>query len=194
MNRDELYRIWKAEKNEKALQKIPPSFYEDVAHVLNDCESTAVAAGQDLTQKALFEKELKILRRFSIEIAEARMKKILDAALARQQIPAEVLSKEEGEFAKQIALHVGGHARFIDELARGRDATVEMATPVKPAKARPEVVRFLSDFPAIIGVDLKTYGPFKAEDVATLPAENASALINQGVVKHIHFSEGIAAE
>jgi DNA replication factor GINS len=194
MNRDELYRIWKAEKNEKALQKIPPSFYDDVARLISDCESSAVAAGQDLTQKALFEKELKILRRLSAEIAETRMKKILDVALTRQQIPTEVLSKEEGEFAKQIALHVGGHTRFIDELAKGRGPATEMAATVKRAEARREVVRFLSDFPAIIGVDLKTYGPFKAEDIGTLPAENASALINQGVVKHIHFSEGIPAE
>jgi len=194
MNRDELYRIWKAEKNEKTLQKIAPSFYDDVARLLDDCESSAVAAGQDLTQKALFEKELKILRRFSIEVAEARMKKILDAALTCQQISTEVLSKEEGEFAKQIALHVGGHSRFIDELAKGRGAAVEIVTPIKPAEERREVVRFLSDFPAIIGVDLKTYGPFKAEDIATLPAENAFALVNQGVVKHVHFSEGIAAE
>ncbi len=194
MNRDEIYRIWKAERSEKALQKVPPSFYDDVARLLNDCESSAVAAGQEMTQRALFDKELKILRRFSMEIAETRMKKILDAALARQQISAEVLSREEGEFAKQIALHVGGHSRFISDLAKGRGTTVETTTPVKPAEARREVVRFLSDFPAIIGVDLKTYGPFKGEDIATLPAENAFALVSQGVVKHIHYSEGIATK
>jgi DNA replication factor GINS len=65
-------------------------------------------------------------------------------------------------------------------------------TTSEPAETRLEVVRFLSDFPAIIGVDLKTYGPFKAEDIATLPVENASALISQGVVKQVRFSEGIA--
>jgi len=37
---------------------------------------------------------------------------------------------------------------------------------------------------------LKTYGPFKSEDIATLPAENASALINQRVVRQVRFSEG----
>jgi hypothetical protein len=31
------------------------------------------------------------------------------------------------------------------------------------------VLRFLADVPAIIGSDMKTYGPFKAEDVASVP-------------------------
>ena len=28
---------------------------------------------------------------------------------------------------------------------------------------------------------MKSYGPFKAEDIATLPSENARALIDKGV-------------
>jgi len=191
MNRDELHRIWKAEKSEKNLQTIPSSFYNDVARLLNECEASAPAAGQDLTQKALFQRELKILRRLSMEIAETRMKKILNASLCHQEIPAEGLPSEEEEFAKQVMLHVGGYCRFIEELTKDRGSSIEAAVAVKPAEPRREIVRFVSDFPAIIGVDLKTYGPFKAEDIATLPTENASALISQGVVKQIHFSEGM---
>ncbi len=194
MNRDELYQIWKAEKNEKNVQTVRPSFYDDVAHLLSECEASAAAAGQDLTQKALFQRELEILRRLSIEIAETRMKKILNASLCHQEIPAEGLSSEEEEFAKQVMLHVGGHCGFIEELTKGKGRPVEASVAVKPAEPRRELVRFVSDFPAIIGVDLKTYGPFKAEDIATLPTENASALISQGVVKQIHFSEGIASK
>jgi len=192
MNRDELYRIWKAEKNEKNIQTIPSSFYNDVARLLYECEASATAAGQDLSEKALFQRELKILRRLSMEIAETRMKKILNASLCHQEIPAEGLSSEEEEFAKQIMLHVGGQCRFIEELTKDKGVPVEATVAVKPAEPRREVVRFVSDFPAIVGVDLKTYGPFKAEDIATLPPENVSALASQGVVKQIHFSEGIA--
>jgi DNA replication factor GINS len=39
------------------------------------------------------------------------------------------------------------------------------------------VVRFLVDIPAIIGADLKPYGPFKPEDIATLPLENVEILM-----------------
>jgi DNA replication initiation complex subunit (GINS family) len=34
-----------------------------------------------------------------------------------------------------------------------------------------------------MGVDMKTYGPFKAEDVASLPAQNADNLIRKGIAK-----------
>jgi DNA replication factor GINS len=191
MNRDELYQIWKIEKSEKTLQKLPPQFYAEVRKLLSDSRAASAATGQDRTQKAITEKEFKILQRLSTEIAKTRMKKIVDAALSGLRVGTEVLAQEEAEFAKIIATHVGDYYRFVDELGLGSPSSEEKA-PSKPAEVGLEVVRFLSDFPAIIGVDLKTYGPFKSEDIATLPAENASALISQGVVKQVRFSEGIA--
>jgi DNA replication factor GINS len=192
MNREELYRIWKAEKSEMMLQKLDSSFYAEVRKLLSDCMAASVATGQDRTQKAITEKELMILRRLSTEIAMTRMKKIVDAALAGLNVGTEVLAQEEAEFTKIIAAHIGEYSRFIGELGLGSLSSVE-ETPEKPARSVLEVVRFISDFPAIIGVDLRTYGPFKSEDIATLPAENASALISQGVVRQVRFSEGITS-
>jgi DNA replication factor GINS len=189
MNRDELYRIWKAEKSEKALQRLPVSFYAEVKKLLSDCKTSSAASSQDRTQKAITEKEFKILQRLSTEIAKTRMKKIIDAALSGKGVGTEVLGQEEAEFAKVVTTHVGDYYGFVDELVSPGLSTEERA-PSKPSEVRREVVRFLSDFPAIVGVDLKTYGPFKSEDIATLPAENASALVSQGVVKQVHFSEG----
>jgi DNA replication factor GINS len=192
MNRDELYRIWKAEKSENALQRLPVPFYAEVRKLLSDCKMSSAATGQDRTQKAIAQKEFEILQRLSMEIARTRMKKIVDAVLSGESVGVEVLAQEEAEFAKIIATHLGDYCRFVDELGLGAVYS-EQKAPSEPAKARLQVVRFLSDFPAIIGVDLKTYGPFKSEDIATLPAENASALINQGVVKQVRFSEGMAS-
>jgi len=192
MNRDDLHRIWKIEKNEKTLQKLPSSFYSEVSKILCDSKAASSERGQDRTQAAVSKKEFMILQRLGKEIAETRMRKIIEAVMSRQDLLAETLPKEEAEFAKQVAIHVGDYYRFIDELAE-RSVITEEKGPTEPVETRLEVVRFLSDFPAIIGVDLKTYGPFKAEDVATLPAENASVLINQGVVKQVRFSDGIVS-
>ena len=189
MNREDLYRIWKAEKSEKVLQRLPTPFYAEVRKLLNDCKASSAATGQDRTQKAINEKEFKILQRLSTEIAKTRMKKIVDAALSGKGAGSEALAEEEAEFAKTVATHVGDYYSFVDELVLGGLPTEETAVS-RPVEARLEVVRFLSDFPAIIGVDLKTYGPFKSEDIATLPVENASALVGQGVVKQVHFREG----
>jgi DNA replication factor GINS len=192
MNREELHRAWKAEKSERALQRLPASFYAELRKLLGDCKTSSAVTGQDRTQKAIIEKEFKILQRLSSEIAKTRMKKIVDASLSGQTIITEMLAEEEAEFAKIVATHVGEYYHFVDELVLG-GLSVGEREPSKPAEVRLEVVRFLSDFPAIIGVDLKTYGPFKSEDIATLPTENASALVSQGVVREVHFSGGIGS-
>jgi DNA replication factor GINS len=190
MNREELYQIWKTEKSQKTLQKLSPQFYAEARKLLSDSRAASAATDQDRVEKAITEKEFKILQRLSTEIAETRMKKIVDAAISGLKLGTELVAQEEAEFARIIATHVGDYYRFVDELGLDSGSPREK-TPREPAEARLEVVRFLSDFPAIIGVDLKTYGPFKSEDIATLPAENASALISQGVVKQVRFSEGI---
>jgi len=50
------------------------------------------------------------------------------------------------------------------------------------------VVRFLQDIPEIVGTDLRIYGPYKKEDVGSLPTRNAQALIKQGAAKPIDIS------
>ena len=58
--------------------------------------------------------------------------------------------------------------------------------PVEPSKLSELVlVRFLQDVPVIAGVDLKEYGPFKKEDIANLPKENADSLVKSGLAKPI---------
>jgi DNA replication initiation complex subunit (GINS family) len=57
---------------------------------------------------------------------------------------------------------------------------------VKPAENPKRIlVRFLKAIPAIIGPDMKAYGPFNEEDVASLPAENAEVLLKRGVAMEV---------
>jgi DNA replication factor GINS len=49
-------------------------------------------------------------------------------------------------------------------------------------------LRFLKPVPAIIGSDMKTYGPFMAEDVASVPVENARILTKQGFAENVEVS------
>ena len=56
-------------------------------------------------------------------------------------------------------------------------------------KIKPVTVRFVKEFDEIVGVDLEKYGPFKAEDVATIPNENAQALISNGIALKVRIEE-----
>ena len=56
-------------------------------------------------------------------------------------------------------------------------------------KTKSIAVRFLKAVDQIVGADLENYGPFKIEDVATLPYENAQSLISKKLVTKILLEE-----
>lgn len=48
------------------------------------------------------------------------------------------------------------------------------------SKIETTILRFLQPVPAFVGVDMKNYGPFAREDVATIPPINAGNLVKKG--------------
>jgi phage/plasmid-associated DNA primase len=62
-----------------------------------------------------------------------------------------------------------------------QNMTQGVTEPKNPSGYTPILtVRILQDVPPLKGQDGKDYGPFKPEDVVTLPAKNARALISRG--------------
>jgi len=85
---------------------------------------------------------------------------------------------------RAISNLVGGGEVSAEEMV-GVEKKAE-AKPVEPSVTSERVlVRFLQDISSFVGVDLESYGPFKREDIANLPRENAEALIKQGLAKPI---------
>ena len=69
---------------------------------------------------------------------------------------------------------------FTKEILRGRLVDIGVQNQHKRA-----VLRFLKGVPAIIGADMKTYGPFEAEDVSSVPTENAKIFVRQGLAEKV---------
>jgi len=65
----------------------------------------------------------------------------------------------------------------------------EMAKSNPPQIDRLIVVRFLREVPAFVGLDGLTYGPFQAEDVATVPEIQARGLFKKDAVVAVHPGE-----
>jgi hypothetical protein len=65
-----------------------------------------------------------------------------------------------------------------------RDAVKRWCLEALPAPIEYVKVRFLKEIPAIVGADMKTYGPFKKGEIAELPKPNAEALIKQEVATY----------
>ena len=56
-------------------------------------------------------------------------------------------------------------------------------------KTKSVAIRFLQEMDQIIGVDMEKYGPFRTEDIATIPYENAQALISKKIATKIRWDD-----
>jgi len=56
--------------------------------------------------------------------------------------------------------------------------------PPLPPRIEFVKVRFLKDMPAIVGADLKVYGPFAKDDVVELPKVNAEVIVKQEIATY----------
>ena len=85
--------------------------------------------------------------------------------------------EEQGERIEMIlSATVNGKAKFLESLAQNH-------------KTKKIVVRFLKDVDEIVGADLEKYGPFKTEDIATVPYENAQALIAKNAAAKVFWED-----
>jgi DNA replication factor GINS len=72
---------------------------------------------------------------------------------------------------------------ILSATLNGRTKLLESVS--KKHKTKPVSVRFLKDFDQFVGADYTKYGPYKAEEIATIPNENAQALIAKNITVKI---------
>jgi DNA replication initiation complex subunit (GINS family) len=117
------------------------------------------------------------------ELVWLRYKKLLRIISENQKVPADLLAAEEAKLCTGFLSFAEAYQRFVDGLLRGQ------LSAVSTTKAHKRVaLRFIKEVPAVIGADMKTYGPFLVEDVASVPVENAKILIKQGLAELVEAS------
>ena len=85
--------------------------------------------------------------------------------------------EEQNERTEMIlSATINGKSKFLESLAENH-------------KIKKIVIRFLSEVDEIVGADLEKYGPFKAEDIATIPYENAQALIAKKIATKVRWED-----
>ena len=176
-----LHEAWRREKENTEIQKLPKGFYAELAGYVKKIREESRMLDEKTVKGRLLEQEYKNVKRMIEELVRLRYKKALRKALAGKIVPKEFLTEEEARLQGEILPIAEAYQAFVKEILRGRLSDTER----RRKKPRKMLVRFLQEIPAIVGSDMKTYGPFKSEDIATLPVENARALIKQGVVVEV---------
>ncbi len=106
------------------------------------------------------------------------------------------MTLEEAKMGETFVDFSKAYKKFSDGLMQGQLVSepikviikVETTNAEETPRAHRSTVRFLKGIPAIMGADMKSYGPFAPEDVASLPPQNAQILVKQGLAVLVETS------
>ncbi len=162
LNYDEIQRIYRIERNTPTLQAISADFYAQANLLLEGVE----------------EKHRDYLLKLLADIQDRRTNKIVLHAIraGRASQPTNMIP-QEAEFYERMVVLLEDHRRGVLSQEYVVEATPEV---VEHEKVK---LRMLKPLPQIVGSDAKKYGPFKEDDLAEIPVENANVLLGMGVAE-----------
>jgi DNA replication factor GINS len=192
---NELYSAWQREIDDPTLGGLPLDFYIKVSQYLKHIKEENKVLEKKTVKMSLLEHESVNVERMLKELLVSRYRKIIKTVTKTQKLPTELLTVEEGRMCETFADFTKSFHKFADELMQGQ-LTVEpiravVKTETNAVATQPHkrsTIRFLKNIPAIMGSDMKSYGPFVAEDVASLPPQNAQILVKQGLAVLVEVS------
>lgn len=128
----------------------------------------------------LLRNEVRNVKRMLRELMRTRYKKLTRKAMEGDKVPSDILAAQEEKLLAGVLPLAEAYHVFVKGLLQGHLLQVEVER-----EHENYVLRFLKGVPAIMGADMKPYGPFNAEDVASLPIENAKILLKQGLAEKV---------
>lgn len=176
----ELYEAWNREVENIELQRLSSGFYSQIANYFRRLKEEGRMLDKRSVKARLLRNEIQNVKRMVRELVNARHRKLVEKAVKGEKIPSDFLTDEEKRVYNGVLPFAEEFQNFADKIFQGYAPKVDVEQELEKG-----VVRFLQDVPAIIGGDMETYGPFKAEDVASLPVENCKILVNQGLAESV---------
>jgi len=167
------------ETEDDSLLEIDPNFYRNLSDFIgnlrkqefdgveNKIKDTLIEMTTELTSLLLKIRLDKISKSSDFEIGYLldEEKFILDSQDEQRERTEMILSAT-----------INGKSKFLESLAQNH-------------KTKKIVIRFLNEVDEIVGADLEKYGPFKTEDIATIPYENAQALIAKNIATKVRWED-----
>jgi DNA replication factor GINS len=174
-----LLERWQAERDASDLLPLRDAFLQNIRDYVAQLLERSQSKDTSDIQRRLFETELNNLRFMMKSLLTMRVKKIL-AKLVEQDVDYDLLTRSERRFADQVIRNFRSALMPAEDLFAPLDAN---------GTSQLLVVRFLDEHPQLVGVDLKTYGPFKADDLAALPVENARLIIRKNQAEPVELGD-----
>ena len=166
-----------SEAQSEGLIPLPGDFYARISAYSQRLKRSAASGASEMSTK-LTAAQARMLESMVRQLLKLRMKKAIQQNAILQLLPEErYVCSAEQRYLKRLET-------LVDAVSWGRPSFVEFAH-LSESK-RNVTVRFLKHVNELVGLDLRHYGPFDVEDVASIPAANADILIAGGDAVEIY--------
>jgi DNA replication initiation complex subunit (GINS family) len=177
---NELFDIWKLEIEKEELGKLPSDFFSRMAEFVRLQREGGRMLEKRATKSNLLNKELRNTKRMIHQLVRMRYRKVVRKLAKGDALPVELLTPEERTIYSTVPPFAEAVGSLANDVLRGQLPAMRIeVTHMRAA------LRFLKEVPAIMGADMKSYGPFKVEDISTLPVENVKILVKQGLAEKV---------
>ena len=206
-----LFELLQREKERNDLQRLEPTFFNDVISYIKDkkkvleAKSDSMFAHEEIKKT---ERQLENIYKIIKELYERREKKIMIIAIDKSRtksnlIDTTALLKEERVVFDALTGLLDTYRDAIlysvlnEKMPFMQPSDLPSRKPLENKKTEEnfktalelkkpiKLVRFMHPVPKFVGPELEEYGPFDEEDIASLPAEVADVLMGKGRAEEI---------
>ena len=174
-----LHHIVLREIENDSLLEIDPNFYRDLANFIGNLRKQEF----DGVESKIKDTMIEMATELSSLLINIRLDKILNSSeieignlLDEEKFILDSKEEQKERIEMIISATIHGKSKFLESLAQNH-------------KTKKIIIRFLDEVDEIVGADLEKYGPFKPEDIATIPYENAQALISKNIATKIRWED-----
>ena len=172
------HTVLKETENDTILE-INPDFYRRISEFIGNLRKQEFDGVESKIKNAMIEMATE-LTSLLINIRLDKISKSEDVEFGNLLDEEKFILDSQEEQSERIEMilsaTINGKSKFLESLSENH-------------KTKKVVIRFLKEVDEIVGADLEKYGPFKTEDIATIPYENAQALISKNAATKVRWED-----
>ena len=167
------------ETESDSIIEIDPNFYRNLSDFIGNLKKQEFDGVESKIKDALIEMATEL----TSLLIHVRLEKIFKSKdiqfenlLDEEKFILDSQEEQRERTEMILSATINGKSKFLESLAQNH-------------KTKRIVIRILKEVDEIVGADLEKYGPFKTEDIATIPYENAQALIASNAATKIRWDD-----
>ncbi len=171
-----------SEGRSEVLLPLPSDFYSGLSAYSQKLKRSANSGASELSQR-LMATQAKMIESMVRQLLKIRTRKATQQNALLQLLPEErYVCSAEQKFQKRFQT-------MVEAVSAGQPSFIEFAH--QSESQRSVTVKFVKHVNELVGLDMRRYGPFEAEDVASIPAASADILIAGGDAIEVYTRDDV---